>query len=145
MKTKEQLKDFYENLNSEFEGYIQMSDKKLNKIFSSKQTLPTWEDLHKNKNFILEACLFDGDRSITIRQINDKFAVIDKKLSDFSEENKKEEEFLAKSNEENVNFKAKITQIWEEKEDKNCENIKVLKPTLLLFSGFTEFTKGDNK
>lgn len=145
MKTKEQLKDFYENLNIEFEGYIQMSDEKLDKIFSSKQTLPSWEDLHENKNFILEACLFDGDRSITIRQINDKFAVIDKKLSDFSEENKKEEEFLAKSNEENVNFKAKITQIWEEKEDKNCENIKVLKPTLLLFSGFTEFTKGDNK
>ena len=145
MRTKEELKECYEGLSDLFEGYIQMSDEKLNKIFSSKQTLPSWEDLHKNKNFILEACLFDGDRSITIRQINDKFVVIDKKLSDFSEENKKEEKFLAKSNEKNIELIAKITQIWEEKEDENCENIKVLKPTLLLFSGFTEFTKGDNQ
>ena len=142
MKTIEQLKEFYEGLSGLFEGYIQMSDEKLNKIFSSKQTLPSWEDLHKNNNFILEACLFDGDRSITIRQVNDKFAVIDKKLSDFSEENKIEEIFVAKSNEENVNLKAKITQIWQEKEDENCLNIKVLKPTLLLFSGFT---KGEAK
>jgi CRISPR type III-associated protein (TIGR04423 family) len=51
--------------------------------------------------------------------------------------------FFAKSNEENVNLKAKITQIWEEKEDENCENIKVLKPTLQLFSGFE--IVGDNK
>lgn len=138
MKTKEQLKDFYEGLSNLFEGYIQMSDEKLDKIFSSKQTLPTWENLHENKNFILEACLFDGDRSITIRQINDKFAIIDKKLSDFSDENKKEEIFIAKSTEKDVNLKAKITQIWQEKEDKNCENLQVLKPTLLLFSGFTK-------
>lgn len=142
MKTKEQLKDFYENLSGLFEGYIQMSDEKLNKIFSSKQTLPIWENLHKNNNFILEACLFDGDRSITIRQVNDKFAVIDKKLSDFSEKNKKEEKFLAKSNEEKIELKAKITQIWEEKLDENCLNLNVLKPTLLLFSGFI---KGETK
>ena len=145
MITKEQLKEFYESLSGLFEGYIQMSDKKLDNIFSSKQLLPAWKDLHNENNFILEACLFDGDRSITIRQLNDKFVVIDKKLSYFSEENKKEELFLAKSNEEKLELSAKITQIWEEKEDENCENIKVLKPTLLLFSGFTEFTKGDNQ
>lgn len=142
MKTKEQLKDFYEGLSGLFEGYIQMSDEKLNKIFTTKQSLPSWDTLHNGKNFILEACLFDADRSITIRQVNDKFAVIDKKLSDFKEEQKTTQTFLAKSNEENVNLKAKITQIWEEKEDENCLNIKVLKPTLQLFSGFE---KGENK
>lgn len=140
MKTQEQLKDFYENLNGEFEGYIQMSNEKLDKIFSSKQTLPFWEDLHKNKNFIFEACFFDRDRSITIRQINNAFVVIDEKLSNY--ENKTEEIFIAKSFENNMKLKAKITQIWEEKEDENCENLQVLKPTLLLFSGFT---KGDSK
>ena len=76
MKTKEQLKEFYESLSGLFEGYIQMSDKKLDNIFSSKQLLPAWKDLHNENNFILEACLFDGDRSITIRQLNDKFVVI---------------------------------------------------------------------
>ena len=140
MKTFNELKSFYENLNGEFEGYIQMSDEKLDKIFSSKQTLPSWEDLHKNKNFIFEACFFDGDRSLTIRQINNAFVVIDEKLSNY--ENKTEEIFIAKSLENNMKLKAKITQIWEEKEDKNCENLQVLKATLLLFSGFT---KGDSK
>ena len=140
MRTKEELKEFYEGLSDLFEGYIQMSDEKLDKIFSSKQTLPSWEDLHKNKNFIFEACFFDGDRSLTIRQINNAFVVIDEKLSNY--ENKTEEIFIAKSLENNMKLKAKITQIWEEKEDENCENIKVLKPTLLLFSGFT---KGDSK
>jgi CRISPR type III-associated protein (TIGR04423 family) len=143
MKTLEELKEFYKSLIDKFEGYIQMSDEKLDKIYTSKETLPSWEDLHKNNNFILEACLCDADRSITIRQVNDKFAVIDKKLSDFKEEQKTTQIFLAKSNEENVNLKAKITQIWEEKEDENCENIKVLKPTLQLFSGFE--IVGDNK
>jgi CRISPR type III-associated protein (TIGR04423 family) len=140
MKTFNELKSFYENLNGEFEGYIQMSDEKLDKILSSKQTLPSWEDLHKNKNFIFEACFFDGDRSLTIRQINNAFVVIDEKLSNY--ENKTEEIFIAKSLENNMKLKAKITQIWEEKEDKNCENLQVLKATLLLFSGFT---KGDSK
>ncbi len=140
MKTLEELKEFYKSLIDKFEGYIQMSDKKLDKIYTSKETLPSWEDLHKNKNFIFEACFFDGDRSITIRQINNAFVVIDGKLSNY--ENKTEEIFIAKSLENNVKCKAKITQIWEEKEDENCENLQVLKPTLLLFSGFT---KGDSK
>lgn len=142
MKTLEELKEFYKSLIDKFEGYIQMSDEKLDKIYTSKETLPSWEDLHKNNNFILEACLFDGDRSITIRQVNDKFVIIDKKLSEYKKENITTEEFIAKSNEEKVELKAKISQIWEEKEDENCENIQVLKPTLLLFSGFI---KGESK
>ena len=142
MKTLEQLKEFYENLSSEFEGYIQMSNEKLNKIYVTKQSLPFWEELHQDNGFIYEACLFDGDRSITIRQINDKFAIIDKKLSDFKKENITTEEFVAKSLEEKIGLKAKITQIWQEKEDENCLNMKVLKPTLLLFSGFIQ---GDKK
>ena len=142
MKTIDELKEFYKSLMEQFDGYIQMSDEKLNKIFTSKQTLPSWEDLHNGRNFILEACLFDGDRSITIRQVNDKFAIIDEKLSDLKKENITTEEFVAKSLEDKIELKAKITQIWEEKADENCENLKVLKPTLLLFSGFT---KGKSK
>ncbi|TLT02800.1 TIGR04423 family type III CRISPR-associated protein [Aliarcobacter cibarius] len=134
MKTFEELKDFYKSLSKEFEGYIQMSDKKLNKIFSSRQILPTWEELHK-KNFILEACLFDGDRSVTIRQVNDKFLVIDEKISNFS--NISKEFFIAKSLEKDISLKAKFIQVWEEKEDVNCLNMKVLKPTIQLFAGFS--------
>jgi CRISPR type III-associated protein (TIGR04423 family) len=131
MKTLEQLKEFYESLSSEFEGYIQMSNEKLNKVFTSKQKLPSWDSLHNGKNFIFEACLFDGDRSITIRQVNDKFAVIDKKLSQYQKENITTQSFLT-----TAYSKANISQIWEEKEDENCLNKLVLKPTIQLFTGF---------
>lgn len=142
MKTLEQLKEFYESLSSEFEGYIQMSDEKLNKVFTSKQKLPSWDSLHNSKNFIFEVCLFDGDRSITIRQVNNKFAVIDKNLSDFNKENITSDYYVAKSLKEKEEIKIKISQIWEEKIDENCNNLKVLKPTIQLFSGFV---KGESK
>ncbi|OCL82273.1 MULTISPECIES: TIGR04423 family type III CRISPR-associated protein [Arcobacteraceae] len=140
MKTLEELQKFYEELKDEFVGYIQMSDKKLDDIFSTKQTLPSWDSLHSGKNFILEACLFDGDRSIMIRQIDGSFVVIDEKISSY--ENITYESFVAKSNEEKINLKANIAQIWEEEEDELCEGLKVLKPTIQLFSGFE---KGENK
>ena len=135
MKTYEEIKNFYTNLKGDFEGYIQMSDEKLNKVFEEKKSLPAWETLHKKENFILEACFFDGDRSITIRNIGNSFVVTDKNLSDFS--NITKQEFITNGYE-----KIQISQIWEEKEDEFCENFKVLKPTLALFTGFI---KGDNK
>ena len=134
MKTFDELKDFYKSLSNKYEGYIQMSDEILNKIFSVKQILPSWEDLHKN-NFIIEALLFDGERSINIRQINDKYTIIDQNISSYK--NISEEFFIAKSLEDNINLKAKIIQVWEDIEDENCLNIKVLKPTLQLFAGFS--------
>lgn len=137
MKTYEEIKNFYINLEGKFEGYFQMSDEKLNKVYQEKQTLPSWEDLHEDKNFILEACLFDGNRSITIRNIGNSFVLIDKNISDFKEENITKQSFITNGYKEVI-----ISQIWEEKEDENCLNIKVLKPTLQLFSGFK---KGETK
>ncbi|AXX84696.1 TIGR04423 family type III CRISPR-associated protein [Aliarcobacter skirrowii] len=137
MKTYEEIKNFYINLEGKFEGYFQMSDEKLNKVYQEKQTLPSWEDLHEDKNFILEACLFDGNRSITIRNIGNSFVLIDKNISDFKEENITKQSFITNGYKEVI-----ISQIWEEKEDENCLNIKVLKPTIQLFSGFK---KGETK
>jgi len=124
MKPIEELKTYYEALDNRFEGYIQMSDREA-KTFTSK---PSWKDLHETNNFIFEAALFDGDRSIMIRQHNEKFIVIDKKISEFKETN--HELFFTKDK------KVKMVQVWEAKEDINCENFPVLKPTLQLFAGF---------
>lgn len=140
MKTLEQLKEFYESLSSEFEGYIQLSDEKLNKVFTSKQKLPSWDSLHNGKNFIFEACLFDGDRSITIRQVNNKFAIIDKRLSEYQKDDITTQSFLTTGY-----AKVNIAQIWEEKNDENCLDMKVLKPTIQLFVGFNSQEKGESK
>ena len=124
MKTREELKRFYDGLDSKFEGYMQMSNKPL----ATFKTKPSWKSIHEKNNFIFEACLFDGDRSIMIRQINDKFVVIDKNISEFKE--KSEEVFFTKNN------KVKIIQVWEAKKDEYCEDMEVFKPTFQLFAGF---------
>lgn len=138
MKTYEEIKNFYINLEGKFEGYFQMSDEKLNKVYQEKQTLPSWEDLHEDKNFILEACLFDGNRSITIRNIGNSFVLIDKNISDFKEENITKQSFITNGYKEVI-----ISQIWEEKEDENCLNIKVLKPTIQLFQDLKKEKQND--
>ena len=125
MKTKEALKTYYEGLEGTFEGYIQMSDKEL-ETFDTK---PTWKSLHTQNNFIFEGCLYDGDRSIMIRQVNDKFVVIDEKISTLK--NKSEEVFFAKGDK-----KVKIIQAWEEIEDTYCEGFPVLTANKQLFAGF---------
>lgn len=125
MKTIEELKAYYDGLEDKFEGYIQMSNKELETF----QTKPSWDSIHEKNNFIYEACLYDGDRSIMIRQVNDKFIIIDKKISELT--NKSEEVFFAKDGK-----KIKMIQEWEAKEDKYCENFPVLTPTLQLFAGF---------
>lgn len=131
IKTRDELKEFYNSL-GEFEGYIQMSDEKLDKIFTKKLKLPKYDEIHNGKNFIFEAMFFDGERSISIRQFNDKFIVVDEKLSSF--ETKTMEEFFAKNG-----MKIEITTIWEQEEFD--ESLKTLKPILQLFTGF----KGDKK
>lgn len=136
MKTYENLKSFYSELN-EFEGYIQLSGDKL-QILEKKQSLPSWDTLHKGHNFILEASFFNGQRSITIRQANDKYIIIDKNIKDYDHKNLntyKVNEYLS----------ANIIQVWEKTEDENCENLLVLKPTLQLFSGFVSKNIGEEK
>lgn len=133
MIDRNELEKNYNELQGEFEGYILMSDDKLKYIFTTKTILPKLEELYKNNNFIIEACLFDGNRSINIRQVNDKFSFLDLKLSDYQEQT--QNEFISIEGK-----KVSIVTIWEEKEDECCENFKVLKPTMSVFAGF----KGEN-
>ncbi len=63
--SREKLQKYYSTLEGSFEGYIQMSDRKLDKdrVLQAKEKLPRWEEIHTVNNFIHEACLFDGNRS----------------------------------------------------------------------------------
>ena len=145
MLRKECLKKFYEALKGEFEGYIQLSDSQ-DFIILQNDPLPTWESLHKGKNFINELCLFDGDRSINVRQINDGFVVLDKKILDFNQKNYEitSQTFLVNAKFKDTTIKGiKITQIWQENIDKLCCDFNVLEPQFLLFSGFIKGEKND--
>ncbi len=86
-----ELKVALSALNGDFEGYIQMSDRRL-QIISKDFALNQFSELCDDKNFIIEAGLFcadstdNGGRFIIIRQVNDAFLWDEGNLGDFSHE-----------------------------------------------------------
>ena len=124
-----ETKNLYENLQG-FEGYIQLSGKSFEEYKAQ-----SWEDLHENNNFILEAHFYNEDKKecILIKQINNEYKSIKFTLKD-----EDLEDINIYQSKLNKNFK--VATIWEAKEDENCLNLKVLKPSRQLFVGFE---KGD--
>jgi len=130
IKNRDELEKFYKSLNGEYEGYIQISDRRIENIFESSSKLPQWDDLHQKNNFILELALFDKDtkRSILIREANGSWSVIDRVLND----NEPKDNFYTLRK----NLKMKMVQIWEEEDDEFCLGMKVSEFKYLLFAGF---------
>lgn len=128
MKTK--FEEIYNELQGEYVGYIQISDKKLEKsfVYQKPQKL---EPLNLANSFVVEACFFDGKESIHIRQVNNEYKVTKVNLDEISDNFKSIETFLSDGY-----GKVKIATIWEEQDDEFCNNYKVLKPTKQVFAGF---------
>jgi CRISPR type III-associated protein (TIGR04423 family) len=133
IKSRDELKEWYETLTKQYEGYVQMSDIRIepNHLFETPQTLPKWEELHNETSYIVEMALYqpDSKRSILIRQQNSKWLVIDRVL-DGSEPT--DSYFTLTEN----TSKMKIAQIWEEESNEFCLDMGVLEPKYLLFAGF---------
>ncbi len=132
IKTFEELKKFYNKLDDKYEGYIQMSDSRINNIFIQPNKLPKWKELHNDINYILEMALYEpkSKKSILIRQINDKWSVIEKYLNENDLQNS-DDFFTIK-----YNIKARIVQIWQKEEDDFCLGLETLIPKTLFFAGF---------
>jgi len=139
IKNKDELKEFYSSLKEEYEGYVQMSDSKIESthLFKKAQTLPKWEELHNDINYIVEMALFEPNskRSILIRQQNATWLVIDELLNG----NEPIDSFFTLTKD---TPKMKIAQIWETKHNEFCLDMEVLEPKYLLFAGFE---KGEEK
>lgn len=131
LKTKDELEQFYRGLTGEFEGYIQMSDGRIEHIFVTPSSLPKWEELHNSINYIVEMVLFEPKtkKSILVRQQNSNWFILEKELT--GEEPIDSFYTIAKDTP-----KIKIAQIWEEEESEFCLDMKVLEPKYLLFAGF---------
>ena len=138
IKNRDELKEWYETLTKQYEGYVQMSDSKIEQkhLFKTAQILPKWEELHNETNYIVEMALYQPDSkySILVRQQNSKWVVIEKGLDG----NEPVDLYFTLT--ENTP-KIKIAQIWEEESIEFCLDMKVLEPKYLLFAGF----EGDEK
>jgi CRISPR type III-associated protein (TIGR04423 family) len=138
IKSRDELKEWYKTLTEQYEGYVQMSDSRIkpNHLFKTAQTLPTWEELHNEINYIVEMALYElnSKRSILIRQQNSEWLVMDRVL-----DGKEPIDSYFTLTEDTP--KMKIAQIWEEESNEFCLGMRVLEPKYLLFAGF----KGESK
>jgi CRISPR type III-associated protein (TIGR04423 family) len=129
-KNKLEIIDYINSLKG-YQGYVQFSDTKIREcdIFKEFQDI----NLTTTNGFIYEAHFYNGSDSIAIRQINNTFYI--------NEENnvplKDTQAYIGINN-----LKIKMAQIWDEKVDNLCEDMKVKKLSKVVFVGFE---KGDSK
>ena len=141
------LKYVNENL-KDYEGYIQLMGKKIDKeqLFLAGERTPS---LGKD-DLIYEAHFFNANskKSVSIRQINDGWFVDEIVLRDINldpEKNPDVQEFYSKFKPDfSAKFKdikIKMAQIWEEENDEFCKNLPVLKLQKTVFAGFLKDEK----
>ena len=131
------LKPVYEELTGQYEGYIQMSDRRIEHVFKEQSALPSWETLHdKEVNYILEMALYDPEtkQSVLVRQHNDDWLILDKTLSG----NEPTQSYFTVTDE---TLKMNIAQIWEAEENLFCPGLKTLEAKYMLFAGFKKEKK----
>ena len=124
------------------EGYVWKSNANEPKIYEGK---PADITLDENKNpFIIEAQLCDTEHKVSysVKYVDGKYIVAkhDFKDSDFNSSTVTRKEFVGHRMK---GHDLQFLRYWIEEEDANCMNIPVLRPTHLVFTGFT--TKETNK
>jgi len=135
MMNKTKVIEYINNLQN-YQGYVQFSHRPIDKqkdIFLNSNIKVEDKD-----GFIYEAHFCNGSNSIQIRQINDSWMVSQTDISNIPQNDI--QTYI--SDIENFNYKIKMAQIWEEVEDRYCENMKVKKLKKVVFAGFE---KGDSK
>jgi len=118
-----------------YQGYIQYSNRPIDKktdIFIKDDPKVDLQD-----GFIYEAYFCNGTQSISIKQINNSWLVSKTDISNINLDDKNNSDIKSYiSNIQDFNYKVKMAQIWEEKPDELCENMKVKKLSKVVFVGF---------
>ena len=126
----------YVNTLDGYRGYVQFSDRPLNKkdIFEDRDPNITLDE----NGFIYEAHFCNDKKSIMIRQQNAEWMVSTTDISDIDE---KDMEYFAFEKTAHLKEMAsnwvKTAQIWESKEDELCEDMNVMKLQKVVFVGFS--------
>ena len=140
MKTKQEVIDYINTLQG-YEGYVQFSHRPIDKdqdIFYDGKLLHV---SHDEDGFVYEAHFCNGEKSISIRQINDSWKISQTTISNVQKEDK--QTFIASI--KDFKHDVEMAQIWEEVEDELCAGMKVKKLKRVVFAGFVKKSKGDEK
>ena len=147
-KNKDEILRYVNDDLKDYEGYIQLMGKKIDKeqLFLAGDRTPS---LGKD-DLIYAAHFFSANskKSVSIRQINDGWLVDETALGDINldpEKNPDVKEFHSKSkpdfSDKFKDVKIKMVQIWKEENDELCKNLPVLKLQKTVFAGFVKDEK----
>lgn len=127
MKSNEETINYIKKLQN-YEGYIQFSDEKIRPcdIFTKDDVIA--DKLETTKGFVYEAHFSNGEKSISIKQINADWFVSQTDISNVSDEDVQTYWALEKN--------VKMAQIWQEEADEFCEGMMVKKLKKVVFAGF---------
>jgi len=135
-KNKNEIVEYVNSLEN-YQGYVQFSHRAIDKdrdiFYEDKKVEVKDED-----GFIYEAHFCNETQSISIKQINSSWLVSTTDISKVDQNDT--QEYI--SDIENFNYKIKMAQIWEEKEDELCADMPVMKLKKVVFAGFL---KGESK
>jgi CRISPR type III-associated protein (TIGR04423 family) len=141
--SRDELKNGYESLKDNYEGYIQLSNKRIEHIFKTPTNLPSWSDIENSGGFIFEMVLYSPKekKSILIRQVNSSWSWIEKSGIDW-ESTKEEDRDIFYSVFNKNRQELRMVQVWEKREDSISEDFSSLEFVGSFFAGFE---KEDNK
>lgn len=138
LMTKYELKEKYQELSGKYEGYIQMSEGRIEYIFKEATKLPSWEELHDKKSkFIYEMVLYDVEnkKSILVRQIDDGWVCVNQDI-DWDSANENDKDIYFSIFDDKTKREIRAVQVWEEKDDDLSKGFKSLVPVGVFFAGF---------
>jgi len=124
-----------------YEGYVQFSHRPIDKakdIFYNGRSVHVEDEA----GFIYEAHFCNNKYSVSIKQINNEWKIATTDLTPQDDETIDIEEYI--SNITNLP-KVKMAQIWKKEKDEFCEDLKVKKLKKIVFAGFENKSKGDEK
>lgn len=128
-KTREEVITYINALQG-YQGYVQFSHRPIDKtkdIFYDGKKV----EIQNEDGFIYEAHFCNDIKSISIKQLNDSWMVSETDITNIKEEDTQ----IYLTDVENLPS-VKMVQIWEEKEDEFCEDMKVKKLQKVVFKGF---------
>jgi CRISPR type III-associated protein (TIGR04423 family) len=132
--TKEEIVKYINDELKGYEGYVQFSHRPIKKtkdVFVDKNP-----KVENEQGFIYEAHFCNAKKSISIKQINESWLVSETDIS--NTDNSDMQSYI--SDISGFNYKIKMAQIWEERQDELCKNMRVKKLKKVVFAGFE---KGD--
>ena len=123
-----------------YEGYLWYSDKSTPSMLGKDKKISM--DSFTNLPFIVEGYLYDSESqtSLKIRHVDGEYLIHQALLGGYSRKEFSEKSFVTQKIDGKAIF-IKAVQHWEETIDPLCEDMVVLKPSWIAFTGFDHQTK----